>query len=138
VFIGVVVGLFILTLASTPFVRSYWSAPSAWETRERAPTWWVWGDAGFRAWLRCVPTLIASFLVLLAVGLIGSLGNPRSTSTSVKDDLVTVLVVLLGLLMFALLLIAATIAVYNRPKIAVPPRFRTDSGLAEQARGRRR
>ena len=51
-------------------------------------------------------------------------------SMHAEKTALTFTVFVLGVIFFAVLMLIATVAVYNRPKFAVAPRYREDSGLA--------
>jgi hypothetical protein len=118
----------VITALGLTSVRGIWRAPTSYEHLQQPPAWWMWGSNGWRAWLRTLPLCVFGALALVLVTFFGWLARVHSMQS--EKAALNLLVFLLGLILSALLFLIATVAVYNRPRFAVPHRFRADRGLA--------
>jgi hypothetical protein len=107
----------------------FWEHPGSAETVP-PPHWWLWSPAGFRAFLRTIPSLAAFLAVMVVLGIVSAVPD---SNDGVAGTVVVIATLALALVWFGLMLVVILVAVYNRPKWAVPPRFRADEGMATAA-----
>ena len=116
-----------------------WSqAPKLWrhETRiwdGRAPSWWLWGEALFRGWVRSlVIGTAAGTAMVFALGVMlvvqPDLDNPQSSQESQLE--VVAIGVALGVWILLTLMLFSVI-LFNRPKFVVPPHLRNERGAIQ-------
>ena len=125
-----------MTLGAVVFVPlSTRGAMRLWRNETRiydgTPAWWLWGDTLWRAYVRTLSALGLTFAIDLVL-IVGLLWGPDSTAT----------ILVLGIPLLATMAIAAVLAVgialFNRPRAAVPPHLRHEGGAVDEWRARRR
>lgn len=112
-----------------------------WENRlprlEIPQPWWIWGEGGWRAWVRAFPLLvIASWLGLLTVIVSKLIPEHQADAFGFVRPLWFVGPVFGGIILtFAL---SVTVGLFNWPSVAVPPHLRRQPGLLREMRDRKR
>jgi hypothetical protein len=94
------------------------------------PSWWLWGDALFRGWLRARVVAVVTFLVLILIvasGVGGSQAVTDGSSALIKYAFDTAIVGFTALFFVGIVLWLAVILL-NRPKLLVPPASRREPG----------
>lgn len=122
-----------LSLAAVFLIPSFWRGIRS--HHEQTPGWirWFLGDALTRGYLRALPLISVTGLVLFLGGAILLLlpeTPPGSTGMMRPPVFVLAYLALLGL--GALLIVS--VMLFNWPKWAVPPRFRSQPGAASEWR----
>jgi hypothetical protein len=89
-------------------------------------SWWPFGNALLRGWIRMTPVAIAGIWIMLAIVAIGI----PSTGAEPGSALYALgyLLIPLTLLLFACFAVMVTIVLFNRPRFLVAPHLRTDPG----------
>lgn len=106
-----IIAVWLFAIASVVGVVKRWNAPRTHASYSR-PTWWAWGEVSWMGYRRSV-LLAALIVVCFAVAL----------------TVPTTIGVYFGLAAFFLLFpLALAIALFNRPKLLVPPACRGDRG----------
>ena len=111
---------------------AFWHNPGRVEQLATPPAWWRGSLASFHAFLRTIPSVAAFVALMFVLGMVSDLPVSSDGATGTAIVLATVS---LTLLWFAVMLIIVLVAVYNRPKWAVPPRFRAEVGMASRGTG---
>ena len=131
----VLVGLLILMFGASVRISKLWREESVAERIFKTMrSWWFWGDALLRGWIRALPAGLAGGWLLAGsmalAGLLVTESVPR-TGFLVLGNMVA------GI--FVCLAVVASIMLVNRPPFAVPPHLRGQEGaLAEWRSARRR
>ena len=125
---GIVAAVLMLAMfafLSKLYGRDLWRDEAKLFRYDAVPSWWVWGDATWHAYVR--PLLFGSvgFVVVILVGLFLEFGP----SWLVDGEWFTVL---LAVVSFGWLGGMVTIALFNRPKSFVAPPLRGKPGLLRE------
>ena len=100
-------------------------------------SWWLWGDALLRGWIRALSVGLIGGWLLVASMIAAALVATETIESSLGFGVLALLVFLL----FVTLGMAASIMLFNRPASAVPPHLRDQPGAVGEwrsARSRRR
>lgn len=140
--VAAMIGLGLLSILAWSQVPKLWRHETKiWDGR--APSWWLWGEALFRGWVRSlvVATAAGTALVILSAVVLAvdpdydAPSDARESQAEIVAGAVAVGVwVLLTLTMFSVIL-------FNRPKFLVPPHLRGERGAIQlwlHKRSRRR
>ena len=96
-------------------------------------SWWFWGDALLRGWIRALPAgLAGGWLLAGSMALAGLL----ATETVPRAGFLLLAVLVFGI--FVCLAVVASVMLVNRPPFAVPPHLRAQQGAVAEWRSARR
>jgi hypothetical protein len=96
-------------------------------------SWWFWGDALLRGWIRALPAGVAGGWLLAASMTLAAL---LATETVPRAGFLVLAVLVAGI--FVCLAVVASIMLVNRPPFAVPPHLRGQPGALTEWRSARR
>jgi hypothetical protein len=125
-------GIFVLVIAGATL-----RLPRIWRHEapyfDRVPGWWIWGDALWRGWVRALPTgvglgwyLILGYVLLISV-------IPQTPEKGRFGMIIPAWFGLPFLFLFGLGFgVMAAIALFNRPKVLVPPHPRDEPGAVAE------
>ena len=116
-------------------VGGAWQLPQLWRNErgwhpDRPPAYWAWGTAAWRGLVRLTPLSAPAFLALTPAYGLDAAGADGAVAEIVIAIGAAVGVVVVGLL-------APAVFLFNRPKWAVVPHLRHQSGAIAEWRGRR-
>jgi uncharacterized membrane protein YedE/YeeE len=89
-------------------------------------SWWPFGEALLRGWIRRTPTAIGGLWIALGIVVVGvpSTGAQPGTALYALGSVLIPLIVMLVLWLAAIM----TIVLFDRPRFLVAPHLRTDPG----------
>jgi len=134
--------VFVLVALIAVMAGATWRAGRIWRDEATAGrifktmrSWWLWGDALLRGWVRAlVAGLVGGWLLVVSMALAALL----ATDTIESSGGFAVLALLVAGLFLSFAVVASIILV-NRPRFAVPPHARHEPGaLAEWRTSRSR
>jgi len=97
-------------------------------------SWWLWGDALLRGWIRALPAGLAGGWLMAAAAILAAL---LATESVPRAGFLVLALMIVGI--FVSLAVVASIMLVNRPPFAVPPHLRGQEGaLAEWQSARRK
>jgi hypothetical protein len=131
----VLVLLLILMFAATTRIAKLWREEAEAERMFKTMrSWWFWGDALLRGWIRALPAGVAGGWLLAASMMLAAL---LATETVPRAGFMALALLVVGV--FVCLAVVGSVMLVNRPPFAVPPHLRTQQGaLAEWRTTRRR
>ena len=112
-----------------PQVRRLWRHQSS--IFDRPHAYWVGGEVTWRAYRRVVPVIFAMALPILITVVVLFVHEDDHESTGFR----TASTVLIGLTVLYCALVSQ-IALFNRPRLLVPPHLRRENGLIRDLLGR--
>ena len=130
----VLVTLFAIMSGATWRVGGIWrDQATAGRIFKTMRSWWLWGDALLRGWVRALAAgLVGGWLLVVSMGLAALL----ATDTIESSGGFALLALLVGGLFLSLAVVASIILV-NRPRFAVPPHARDEPGALAEWRSSR-
>ena len=126
-----------LGLAGLVGIRRLWRRETTFY--DRVPGWWIWSDALWRGFVRALPVGAVGFLMFIATGITAALVPevpPSETCCGFARPVWAVALILVPFCLIMLLL--ATIVLFNWPAALVPPHLRGQPGLIREWLGDRR
>ncbi len=131
-----VVLIFLLILmfgASARIVRLWRDEAVAKRIFKSMRSWWLWGDALLRGWVRALPAGVVGGWLLAASMTLAAL---LATETVPRAGFLVLAVLVVGI--FISMAVVASIMLVNRPPFAVPPHLRGQQGALAEWRSARR
>lgn len=129
------IGLLLFGVLGVLGAKRLWRRDSAyWDA---VPAWWLYGPVSWRAFVRLLPlgvltSLFGPLWLLGAMFVVPRLPSPTGVGTVVPGWYAGLLLAFVSLV----LCIGLTVALFNWPKVLVPPHMRSDAGLLRRNSGR--
>jgi len=130
----VLIALLILMIGASARISRLWREEAvAGRIFKTMRSWWFWGDALLRGWIRALPAGLAGGWLLAASMTLAAL---LATESVPRTGFLVLALMVIGI--FVCLAVVASIMLVNRPPFAVPPHLRGQEGALAEWRSTRR